>query len=259
MKNKWLFKISLCLCLCLCMFLCSCASSSSSPEKLPENYVLSITAESDRLFAGDSLTLHADLSSVLDGFSYDDSAIIWSSSAPDIATIDKAGIIKGISEGTVTITATYSSVPEVSAQKDFTVGVHVTSVFMEESSLSLLTGSSKSEALLHAKALPENAVYQELIFTSSDESVVTVDSNGKLNAIARGQAIITVSSTDDACSDTATCAVSVTQGVTSLELSATDLQFYYGDNVTLVATVFPVDADDPSYGIQRKGIRSVMP
>lgn len=45
--------------------------------------------------------------------------------------------------------------------------------------------------------LPENATYQQVTFTSSDESKATVDENGLVTALGEGEAVITVASVDN--------------------------------------------------------------
>ena len=93
-------------------------------------------------------------------------------------------------------------------------------------------------ASLTATVTPDNATYKNLTWTSSDESIATVDDNGKVTAVSIGSATITVYSAD--ASKTASCEVTVCQLVQSITLDQTELEMYVGDApVTLVATVLP--------------------
>jgi len=65
----------------------------------------------------------------------------------------------------------------------------------------------KSETL-HATVTPLGAT-AKLTWSSDNESIVTVDANGKLTAVSPGEATVTVSTEDGALS--ATCKVTVTE------------------------------------------------
>ena len=61
---------------------------------------------------------------------------------------------------------------------------------------------------LHATILPEDATYTSVTWTSSDESVVTVDSDGNLHALKTGTAVITAT-TKDGTNLSAQCTITV--------------------------------------------------
>lgn len=104
------------------------------------------------------------------------------------------------------------------------------------------TLSPGEEFDLAATITPSNAVNKAVDWSSSDTNVATVDSDGHVVAVARGVATITVT-TDDG-GKTATCAVTVTQRVTSVTLNATALKLYIDEDATLIAVVTPNDADN---------------
>ena len=81
--------------------------------------------------------------------------------------------------------------------------VAVESVSLDKTELSLEVGATET---LTATVLPDNATKKDVIWTSSDPAVATVDEEGKVTAVAEGTATIT------AISDglyTATCTVTV--------------------------------------------------
>ena len=59
--------------------------------------------------------------------------------------------------------------------------------------------------LINVMALPENTT-DKLVYTSSDESVVTVDEQGKVTAVGEGSAVITITCGNQELTCTVTCA-----------------------------------------------------
>lgn len=68
--------------------------------------------------------------------------------------------------------------------------VRLTGLTLSENYLELAPGNT---ALLTVSAVPENAAYGELLWTSSDESKVSVDQTGLVTALSYGRAVISVS------------------------------------------------------------------
>lgn len=73
------------------------------------------------------------------------------------------------------------------------VFIRVTDVSTNLSSVTIIEGDMQ---ILDAAVVPTNASNKRLIWSSSDESIVTVDNNGMINAIKVGNAVITVRSED---------------------------------------------------------------
>ena len=61
---------------------------------------------------------------------------------------------------------------------------------------------------LTATVIPADATNRNVIWTSSDSAIATVDNNGKVTAVAGGTAVITVTTEQNGY--TATCVVKVT-------------------------------------------------
>ena len=84
--------------------------------------------------------------------------------------------------------------------------VSVTGVTLEPKELSLYTGQSET---LAATVQPEDATNQSVTWKSSDDTIATVDSTGKVTAVGAGTATITVTTADG--NHTAACTVTVTR------------------------------------------------
>jgi len=141
--------------------------------------------------------------------------------------------------GNHTVTVTYPNLPSKSVVINVTAApIHVTSVSLSESSKSLSKGGSFT---LTATVLPSDATDKSVSWSSSNESVATVN-NGTVTAIGGGTATITVTTTDQ--SKTATCSVTVNVPVTGVSLSKSTLSVGIGSTETLTATVAPTDASN---------------
>ena len=116
--------------------------------------------------------------------------IIWNSSDTTVATVDTDGLVTAISIGNTVITATTEE-GDYSATSNVTVTVPnpVTGVSITPAALTFQIGNT---AILSATISPADANNQLLIWSSSDSSIVSVDDNGLITAVAIGNAIITV-------------------------------------------------------------------
>ena len=115
-------------------------------------------------------------------------------------------------------------------------GSLATGITISQTSLSMNSGTT---AQLSATLSPEGA-FGSVTWTSSNESVATVDANGVVTAVAGGNCTITATASGSL--QTATCSVSVTQMVTSITLSQTSVVLELDDFVTFTATVLPANA-----------------
>ena len=109
----------------------------------------------------------------------------WSSAKKAIAAVSAAGVVKGKKVGTTVITVKTHNGKKAKVQ--VTVCKAPGKVTLNKSTLTLKQGKS---AKLKA-TLPNNS-YSRLTWSSSNEDVATVASNGKVTAVAAGRAVITV-------------------------------------------------------------------
>ena len=193
---------------------------------------ISLSNEAISLRVGQTVTLTATV------LPYDatDKTVTWTSSNEAVATVDADGKVTAKALGQAVITAKCG---EVSA----TCAVTVIPTPAESVTLSQTTASLKvnQTVALTATVMPEDATDKTVTWTSSNEAVATVDANGKVTAMALGEAVITAK-----CGDvSATCAVTVVATpVESVTLNQTTASLRVGQTVTLTATVQPEDATD---------------
>ncbi len=134
-----------------------------------------------------------------------DKTVVWTSSDESVATVDQNGVVTAVAPGSAVITASAggkSDSCEVTVQQK---PIEITGVEFEKDNVSIEVGSSDN---LTVTITPEGAGDDiDRVFTSSDESIVTVDEDGKITGIAPGTATITVTIGDF----TATCTITVTE------------------------------------------------
>ena len=115
--------------------------------------------------------------------------------------------------------------------------ISVTDVKLNKSSLTLVVYESEK---LISTVLPEKATNKKVIYTSSDNSVATVASNGLVVGLSEGTTTITVTTDDGNFSATCIVDVNVTEiPVTGVKLNKSMLNLEVGDTEKLVATISP--------------------
>ena len=125
------------------------------------------------------------------------------------------------------------TMPAENVEVQAVFGLSVTNITLDKTELSLYTGDSET---LTATIEPDNATNQAVTWESSDPNVATVD-NGKVTAVAAGEAIITVTTADG--SKTATCVVQVRKPATVEASGSTNISFTTDqDEFTLTAIVY---------------------
>ena len=131
--------------------------------------------------------------------------LTWKSSDSSIATVDENGVVKGLREGTVTITVTSTN------GKKATCTVTVTEDTIPVEEIHLSVGNEiinvGNEKQISATVVPIHATDRELVWTSSDTSIATVDANGIVRGIKAGTVTITAKTKDGKVK--ATCTVTI--------------------------------------------------
>lgn len=117
--------------------------------------------------------------------------VSWSTSDYTIATVDPYGTVEPVSDGTCTITATtweggYTATCQVTVTRYWAVE----GVFIEPSAIELTEIGATYQ--LTETVYPENATNKEVEWTSLNPDIATVDNNGLVRAINKGEATIQV-------------------------------------------------------------------
>ena len=168
--------------------------------------------------------------------------VSWKSSDVSTASVDDSGKVTAVKAGSATITVTTAD-----GSKTATCSVTITSktisvtgVSVDKTSLEITEGET---AVIKATVSPDNATDKSVKWSSSDEAIATVSSDGTITALKPGKVTITVTTTDG--SKTASCEVTVKAKyvpVTGLKMDSWALVLVVGEKASLEYTVLPDDA-----------------
>ena len=133
-------------------------------------------------------------------------AVTWNSDATSVATVDDTGKVTGIKAGTANVTVKTVDGGKTASSKVTVTDpvVHPTGVSLDKTTADATVGDTVQ---LTATVAPSNANSKAVTWSSSDETLATVDNTGKVTAKANGSATITVTTTDG--SKTATCVITI--------------------------------------------------
>ena len=120
-----------------------------------------------------------------------DVKVSYASTDEAVATVDKGGKVQVLQPGECDIVTTLTQEGEKVAEKKTHIKAfyEVESVTLDKTEGILTAGNAVT---LNATVLPEEIADETIVtWTSSDEKIATVDENGKVTAIAAGEATIT--------------------------------------------------------------------
>lgn len=129
--------------------------------------------------------------------------ITWTSSDTNVATVTN-GVVKGISAGTATITATtkdgnFTDTCEVTVMQNAVTGIRIS-----EKLIDLGMGYKKQ---ITATVMPDDATDKSVEWTSENPEIATVSDNGTIIGKSYGRTVVTATTTDGGY--TAKCVVRV--------------------------------------------------
>ncbi|WP_239023302.1 Ig-like domain-containing protein [Flavobacterium endoglycinae] len=130
--------------------------------------------------------------------------VTWSSSNTSVATVNNSGLVTAISAGTATITVTTADGNKTASSAITVAAIPVSSVAVSPTSASLYAGNTQQ---LTATISPANATNKNVIWSSSNTSVATVNSSGFVTAVSAGTATITATTQDGNKTSSATITV----------------------------------------------------
>ena len=168
----------------------------------------------------------------------EDKTVTWTSSDPTSVSVSTDGTITGLkgTQSPVTITGTLKNGKTVESQ--VTVVVKISSIDINKTSTTINKGENET---LTITINPEDTSEDTTVtWTSSDETVATVDANGKVTAVGAGNT--TIIATVGTFSKT--CAVEVKVPITSVVINSENITMNRGENQTITATVNPNDTTE---------------
>lgn len=195
---------------------------------------VTLSAKEITIFSGNSIELKATLAPA----DADNLKVTWSTSDESIAKVNAKGNVTGVKGGVATITATSVDSGKTASCK-VTVRQSPEKITLDKSVITLNINSSET---LTATVLPENTYNKAVTWSSSDESIATVDKNGKVTSHKTGECKIIAKSADEKV--IAECKVRVFVLAQKVEINTTLMTMQKGQTLTLKATVLPDNASE---------------
>lgn len=168
-------------------------------------------------------------------------ALTYSSSDETVVSVDANGLVTAVGAGNTSIVA-LNAASGMSGSVTIDVSepdVEVTSVDLGASQ-TLEVGTTVT---LVATVLPENSTNTSVVFSSSDNSIATVDQFGVVTTVGQGTAVITALNASSEVEGTVDIVVVVT--VESIDLGSA-IQLALEETAQINATILPNDATDMS-------------
>lgn len=212
-------------------------------EAFPTSLIGIGTKVAGVVFDKASLTVYKNETVKLNAEVYPESApnknLIWSSSNPDVVTVED-GFIAGIKNGTAVITCTTEE-GGYSAKCTVTVRTKPEGVKLESTSGKVYTTKG---FYIKASVIPSDASDKTLTYKSANTKVATVSSKGYVTGVGKGTTTITVTDSEG---HKATFSVTVLKKVqvTSINLNYMTKSIYTGKTVNLDEEIFPENATYP--------------
>ncbi|MBR3503596.1 MAG: leucine-rich repeat protein, partial [Clostridia bacterium] len=176
-----------------------------------------------RLPCGESRALVADVFP-----NHDNPTVTWSSSNPDTVSVDENGVVTALAPGEATITATVGG---VSARVTVTAYIGLEAFELSESEIWMI---NRTETRLTVASVTPEGAEPNIVWTSSDTSVATVDENGLVKAGPPGEATITAT---DATGVSRTCRVHSCYSVSAIAFAEDTVRLLVGAPYRLTANV----------------------
>lgn len=169
--------------------------------------------------------------------------VLWTSSDNSVAAVND-GIVTGVSEGTVSITATTA---DGGFNASVTVKVKKPTVYVKGivTNTDQLTVNVRESKQLQASVVPIDATDKTITFESNNNAIATVSDTGLVTGVSQGTTLIKAISNTSAGKFVAFCTVTVPKPVvdaTSIKLDKGSISIVEGKTVPLKAVIKPVNA-----------------
>lgn len=198
------------------------------------------TQTSETIAIGETLQLNA----VLEPVNVTNSNINWTSTNPNVATVNSTGLIQAVAQGSTQIIATttdgsnLSAICEITVEKQF---IEITQIQIYPSSTRIPVGKSVQ---LNAIITPTDATSTNLLWSSTNTSIAAVSQDGNVEAIAEGEATI-IASTQDGSNLSAICNISVYNDIiliSEIILNPVNIEGDENESATINAVIIPKNA-----------------
>ena len=185
---------------------------------------VALSQNSVTIVEGETLELKA----MIEPADADDTVIIWTSSDENIAAVN-SGVVTAVSVGDAIITAECGELKSECTVSVVSKVISVEKVSLDKTNLTINKGGS---ATLKATVYPSDATEKNVVWSSSDSSVVVVD-NGTITGIGKGNATISASCGNKK----AVCSINVKVPTTDFYIWADTFNFKFSTRSNATGTM----------------------
>jgi len=195
------------------------------------------TVQLDKNFYKLGLNATYQLIATVSGERATNKQVEWSSSDPDVVSVDDKGRIKGLELGYATITCEATDGSGASDTCEVRVCKLVTNIQLDVSYITLIQGKSYE---VKATVEPDDATYPDPIWSSEDTEIAIVSPKGVITALNPGSTVVRATA-DDSGEVSAICYVNVIKPVsaTSISVSESEIVMSPGENRTVAIALVP--------------------
>lgn len=200
---------------------------------------INLNLDKDNYVSGESIPYTLDMSPQENIHAGEYKGVVLSSSNPSVVKVASDDELVAVSEGNAVITCYAKNNISVLDRYEVRVTTPVDKIDLNTSSLTIYPGKKYT---LSATVSPQGADDKSVTYSSSDDSIATVNSvSGEITGVKSGNAIITCKANDGS-NISSTCEVTVGKYVTSVSVSKSKYSGKIGDKFTLGKSVNPSDA-----------------
>ena len=194
-------------------------------EKVRDDYFLKVNVGETK---GTEIQIFPELAS--------NKSVSYTSTDNSVCTVDKEGNVTGVSSGMASVL-----VKTVDGSKTALLGIrvvaeNVTGVTLSQTEMELVPGAYQ---MLSAIVEPYTALNKNVVYSTDNPSVVSVNANGKITAISIGTATVTVTTADGGF--TASCRVTVKAGEPLFAFDFTGAPEFVQSGVGYIVSASTVD------------------
>jgi alpha-tubulin suppressor-like RCC1 family protein len=196
-------------CWVIALTIIACGTDTSGPDTTVAS--VSISPSTASLHALDATVQLTATAASASGGALPGETFTWASSAPAVASVNGAGLVTALSNGTATIRATVGG---VSGEASITIEQEVGTLSLSPEEVTLTSAGETRQLTVDARDANGHPMAASPTWATTDAAVATVDSSGVVTAVGSGTADITAAM--GSLTAHATVVVSISQQLTMI-------------------------------------------